>query len=151
MKMTLVLTMVGLLTGGSDSTQMRGVWKAVEVTFSEPAMTITPGPNLSIFAGTHYTRTLLAGDQSPVTDPAHATADQLRAAWGSFVGESGTYQMAAVALTLRPMVAKSGAAVGKPIVYSYRFVDNDTLLVTTVSDRHGPVAHPETIKLVRVE
>ena len=133
------------------SARMDGVWRAVEVTRTSPEETIVPGPNLSLFSATHYSRVLVAGPQTAVADPHAATADELRAAWGSFVGEAGTYEMTDRLVTLRPIAAKSAAAVGKSIVFAYRWLDNDTLLLTAVSDRNGPVAHPETIRLVRVE
>ena len=40
-----------------------------------------------------------------------ATADELRAAWGPFVGEAGTYEVTTGnVITMRPIAAKNPAA-----------------------------------------
>jgi hypothetical protein len=156
MKTILAIALVGLLAesdrSAASAPRLAGAWRAVEVTMTAPiAQTIEPGPNLSLFSATRYSRTLVTGMQTPLNDYGGATADELRAAWGAFVGEAGTYEMSDRLITLRPIAAKNTAAVGKPIVLSYRWVDGNTLLLTTVSDRNGPVAHPETVRLIRVE
>ena len=82
-----------------------------------------------------------------LADPAKATADQLRATWGPFVGEAGAYEITGNMITLRPLVAKNPAAEGSSIVYSYK-LEGDALEVSFVSDRNGAVPYPETIKLI---
>jgi hypothetical protein len=156
MKTLFAIALVGLLATVNRSVppapRIAGAWRAVEVTMTAPiAQTIEPGPNLAVFSATHYSRVLVAGLQAPLDDPRVATADELRATWGPFVGEAGTYAMSGQLITLRPIAAKNPAAVDKAIVFSYRWADRGTLLLTTVSDRNGIVAHPETIKLLRVE
>jgi len=156
MKTLFAIALAGLLAtvnlSAPPAPRIAGAWRAVEVTMTAPiAQTIEPGPNLGFFSATRYSRTLVTGPQTPLDNYRDATADQLRAAWGAFVGEAGTYEMSDRLMTLRPIAAKNTAAVGKPIVYSYRWLDGNTLLLTTVSDRNGPVAHPETIKLIRLE
>jgi len=156
MKTLLVFAFVVLQAAGdrpaASAPRIVGAWRAVEITLTAPiAQTIEPGPNLAVFSATQYSRVLVAGLQAPLGDPRVATADELRATWGPFVGEAGTYVMSDGLITLRPIAAKNPAAVAKPIVFSYRWVDRGTLLVTSVSDRNGAVAHPETITLHRVE
>ena len=156
MKTLPAVALLGLLAAVDRSAppapRIVGAWRAVEVTMTAPIVqTIEPGPNLGVFSATRYSRTLVTGIQTPLDDSRDATADELRSAWGPFVGEAGTYEMSDRLMTLRPIAAKNAAAVGKPIVFSYRWLDSDTLLLTAVSDRNGPVAHPETIRLLRVE
>jgi len=42
-----------------------------------------------------------------LTTGGRATGDELRAAWGAFVGEGGTYEMSDRLITLRPEAAKN--------------------------------------------
>src|SRR5262245_772018 len=112
------------LSGQSKSASIQGVWRAVEVTLTGPgARTIRPSqPNLIIISGKHYSR---VEDQSErprsiPADLAKASADELRAVWGPFVGEAGTYEVTGNVITMRPIVAKNPAAMvpGAFITYS---------------------------------
>jgi hypothetical protein len=48
-----------------------------------PARTLKPQANLAIFTAKHYSRMHVSGGPRPVLEnPATATADALRAAWG---------------------------------------------------------------------
>ena len=154
---------VGLLTsqgvaGQSKQESIQGVWQVVEVTMTGPgARTIAirePRPNLTILTARHYSR---VEDQSekprPVpADVAKASADELRASWGPFVGEAGTYEVAGNLITMRPVAAKNPAVMGPGvfIAYTYR-LDGDTIWVTQQRNQHGPFANPVTIKAVRIE
>jgi hypothetical protein len=141
--------------GGS----LQGAWQAVEVTLTGPgARTINirePRPNLAIFTARHYSR---VEDQSerprPIpADVTKASADELRAMWGPFVGEAGTYELNPDnRMTMRPIAAKNPAVMGPGvfITYSYK-LDGDTLWVTQQRNQNGPFANPVTIKLVRIE
>ena len=59
-----------------------------------PARTFKPDATLAIFHGRHYSRVEVHAEQPrpPLADPASASADQLRAVWGPFVGEAGTFE-----------------------------------------------------------
>jgi hypothetical protein len=84
---------------------------------------------------------------------AHASADELRAAWGPFVGEAGTYEVTSGSvITMRPLAAKNPAAMvpGAFITYSYK-LEGDSLWVTQQRNQQGPFANPVTIKAVRIE
>ena len=85
-------------------------------------------------------------------DAAKANADELRAVWGPFVAEAGTFELSGDLLTLRPTVAKNPAAMagGAFTVMSYR-LDGNVLTVTQVRNQNGPSPNPSTIKLTRVE
>ena len=159
-----VVLAVGLLTGqafGGQSRQesIQGVWQAVEVTMTGPAArTITipqPRPNLTIITSRHYSQIHVdaEGPRPVVADAAKASADELRAMWGPFAGEAGTYELGeGHVITMRPLVAKNPKAMapGAFVTYSYK-LDGDTLWVTFQRDQHGPIVNPVTIKAVRVE
>ena len=145
--------------GGSKRGSIQGVWQAVEVTITgSGARTITipePRPNLTIVTAKYYSR---VEDQSerprPIpADVTKASADELRAAWGPFVGEAGTYEVTSDSqITMRPIAAKNPAAMGPGafITYSYK-LDGNTMWVTQQRSQNGPFANPVTVKVVRVE
>jgi len=154
----------GLLTtegiaGQSPRNSIQGVWHLVEATITGPgARTIVfpePRRNLFIVTARHYSR---VEDQSEkprpsLADVAKASADELRAAWGPFVAEAGTYEVTADnQITMRPIAAKNPAVMG-PLVfitYSYK-LEGDTLSLTQQRNQNGPFANPFTLKLGRVE
>ena len=135
-----------------------GVWQAVEVTLTGPnARTITipePRPNLMILTAKYYSRVEVQaeGPRPIVADVAKASADDLRAVWGPFVGEAGTYEVSGNVITMRPIAAKNPAAMvpGAFITYTFRMQGN-TIWVTQQRNQNGPFANPATIKVVRVE
>ena len=145
--------------GGSKRGSIQGVWQAVEVTITGPgARTIAipdPRPNLTIITARHYSR---VEDQSerprPIpADVTKASADELRAMWGPFVGEAGTYEVTTDnQITMRPIAAKNPAVMGPGtfITYSYK-LDGDTIWVTQQRNENGPFANPVIIKAVRIE
>jgi hypothetical protein len=142
------------LTAQSNPGSIQGVWQTDEVKITR-GRTIRPQPSLTIFSGTHYSRTEVHTEQPrPVlADLARATADELRAVWGPFVGEAGTYELHGDHLiTMRPVVAKNPAAMsnGAFWVYSYK-VDGNTMTVIAQRNQDGPIMSSETIKLARVE
>jgi hypothetical protein len=134
------------------------VWQTIEVTVTGPgARTIKipePRPNLMIVSARHYSRVeVRAEGPRPVsTNVAKASADELRALWGPFVGEAGTYEVNGTVITMRPLAAKNPAAMvpGTSLTYSYR-LEGDTIWVTEQRNQDGPVANPVTIKAVRIE
>jgi hypothetical protein len=157
-----VLLAVRLLTnddvaGQSKSGSIQGVWQVVEVTTTGPgARTIVipePRANLTILTARHYSRIEWHADTRPdPTDVTKASAAELRAAWGPFFGEAGTYVTDGNLITMRPIVAKNPAAMapGAFSTWSYR-LEGDTLWVTAEKNADGPVVHPVTVKAVRVE
>jgi hypothetical protein len=141
--------------GQSKCGPLEGVWQAVQVTQGGPhAITIKPGPNLTIFAARHYSRVDVHTEKArPVlASVAGATADQLREVWGPLVAEAGTYELTDNLMTLRPIVAKNPAAMapGVSIVYSFK-LEGDTLTLIAQRDLSGPVSNPFTVKLVRID
>jgi hypothetical protein len=152
-----VLTSQGI-AGQSKRAPIQGVWQTVEVTISGPgARTITipePRPNLIILTGSHYSRVEVhaEGPRPIPADVARATADELRAVWGPFFGEAGTYEVTGNQFTMRPIAAKNPAAMnpGSFITYSYK-VAGDTMWVTEQRNQNGAVTNPVTVKTVRIE
>jgi hypothetical protein len=153
-----LLTISGI-SAQSKHGSLQGVWQAAEVTVTGPgARTITipePRPNLIILTAKHYSRVEIhaEGPRPTLADVTKASADELRAAWGPFIGEAGTYDVTGGnVMTMRPLVAKNPVAMspGAFATYSYKLA-GDTLWVTAVRDQNGPIANPVTVKAVRVE
>ena len=164
MKQLLLATLsVGLLSShGSAQPSTRpaleGVWRVVEAAITGPgARTIGFGerPNLTIITARHYSRVEVQADgpRPILADVAKASADDLRAVWGPFVGEAGTYEVTPGGLvTMRPIASKNPAVMGPGvfITYSYK-LEGDTLSLTQQRNQSGSFANPFTLKLVRVE
>lgn len=155
---TLILALPALtigVAGPSKPAPVQGGWRTVEVTVPGPnGRTFTnTQPNLTIFTAKHYSRTEVHADNPrPIlSDVGHATADELRAAWGPFVAEAGSYEVTAGnIITMRPVVAKNPAtADGAYTTYSLTQV-GDTIWVTAQANEKGTIP-PVKIKAVRVE
>jgi hypothetical protein len=162
-KLLFVVLSVALLTsqgiaGQSKPASIQGVWKVVEVTITGPgARTIAfaERPNLTIITATHYSRVEIQADgpRPTLADAAKASADELRAVWGPFVAEAGTYEVTAGNLvTMRPIASKNPAVMGPGvfITYSYK-LEGDTMWLTQQRNQNGPFANPVTFKATRVE
>jgi len=133
---------------------LEGVWRTVEVVVQSPTpLTLKPEATLAIFHGRHYSRVEVhaEGARPLLKNPAAASADELRATWGPFVGEAGTFEVSGNELTMQALVAKNPAAMtkGATSVYSYNR-SGDTLTLTQVRTPAGPIP-ATTIKLTRVE
>jgi hypothetical protein len=159
----LALIVAGLLVsqaiaGQATSPSIQGVWQTVEVTIPGPTTrTITipqPRPNLTVVTARYYSRVQIEaeGPRPIIADVAKATADELRAAWGPFVAEAGTYEVTDHLITMRPIAAKNPVAMapGAFTTWSYR-LEGSTLWVTAERNQNGPIVNPVTVKSVRVE
>ena len=142
------------VAGRSATASLSGVWKVSEVTMTGPAAgVVKPQADLAIISAHYYTRIYVEQPRPMLPNPATATADELRAAWGPFAGEAGTYELTGDnEMTMHPIVAKNPAnmAPGAFVVYTWTLTDN-TLTVTPKRNQSGPIANPPTIKLVKVE
>lgn len=146
---------------GAQSTRrssIQGVWRVVEATITGAAprtIAFADRPNLTIITASHYSRVEVQSDgpRPVLPDVAKATADELRAVWGPFVGEAGTYDIAPGGLmTVRPIASKNPAVMGPGVFITYAYkLDGDTLSLTQQRNQNGPFANPFTLKLVRVE
>jgi hypothetical protein len=140
------------------SESLQGVWQVVEVRVTGPTpQTITipePRPNLTILTARHYSRVEIhAGGPRPMlVDVTKASADELRAAWGPFAGEAGTYEVSGNLITMRPIVAKNPAAMAPGAFTTWTYeLTGETLRVTAKGNQNGPVSNPVTVKALRVE
>ena len=156
-----VLT-VALLSGPEISAQpkagaMQGVWQVVEVAIPGPqprTITFSDRPNLTIITPRHYSRVEVQADgpRPVLADVTKATADELRATWGPFVAEAGTYEVAGDLITMRPVASKNPAVMGPGVFITYAYKrDGDTMWLTQQRNEKAPFANPVTFKLVRVE
>jgi hypothetical protein len=159
----LLIIGAGLLTshaivGQSKSQSIQGAWQAVEVTIpgaTPRTFTIPePRPNLTVITARHYSRVQVEaeGPRPVIADVAKATADDLRAAWGPFAAEAGTYEVTGNRITMRPVAAKNPAAMapGAFTTWSYS-LEGNALWVTAERNQNGPIANAVTVKAVRVE
>jgi hypothetical protein len=156
--LSVVLLVAQGIAAQSTRASIQGVWRIVDATVTGPgARTIAfaERPNLTIITARHYSRVEVQADKPrPIlADAAKASADELRAAWGPFVSEAGTYEVAAGSLiTMRPIASKNPAVMGPGvfITYSYK-LEGDTLSLTQQRNQNGPFANPFTLRLTRVE
>src|SRR5262245_39152756 len=132
---------------------LQGVWRTVEVTMA--GRVLKPGATLAIFHGSHYSRVEEHVDapRPLIADPTTASADELRATWGPFVGEAGTFELGSNnVITMQATVAKNPAAMKQGAVSVYTWQrDGNTLTLTQVRTYAGAPASPLTVKLTRVE
>jgi hypothetical protein len=160
----LVLLIAGLLVsegvaGEPKSPSLQGVWQAVAVTMPGPVkQTIRvpePRANLTMITARHFSRMQVEGEgaaRPAVADVTKASADDVRAAWGPFYAEAGTYEITGHVITLKPIVAKNAAAMMPGAFTAWSFtLEGNTLRVTAAENQNGPIANPPTITLVRVE
>lgn len=161
-KLLIAALNLGLLASPAIAAQstresIQGVWRIVEARVTGPgARTIAfaERPNLTIMTARHYSRVEVQADgPRPTLDVSKATADELRAVWGPFVGEAGTYEVTPGGLiTMRPIASKNPAVMGPGIFITYTFkLDGDSLTLTQQRNQNGAFANPFTLKLVRVE
>jgi hypothetical protein len=137
---------------------IQGVWRIAEATVTGPgARTISfaERPNLTIITARHYSRVEVQADKPrPIlADVAKASADELRAAWGPFVSEAGTYEVTPGAfITMRPIASKNPAVMGSGVFITYAYkLEGDTLSLTQQRNQNGPFANPFTLRFTRVE
>ena len=153
---TLLVATVATVRAADSRAELQGVWRTVEVVVPGPTpQTFRPGATLAIFHGRHYSRVEVHADSTRPTldNPAVASADQLRAVWGPFFGEAGTFDVSGDNLvTMQATVAKNPAAManGAASVYTYE-VKADTLTLTQVRMPSGASAAPVRVTLTRVE
>ena len=156
----LTVSLLASQDGMAQSTRgsVQGVWRIVEVTITGPnarTMSFAERPNLTIISAKHYSRVEVQADgpRPMLPDAAKASADELRAVWGPFVAEAGTYELASDGLiTLRPIASKNPAVMGPGVFISYSYkLDGDTLSLTQQRNQNGPFTNPFTLKFVRIE
>ena len=96
---------------------------------------------------------LASPDRTDITDTSKATADELRAVWGSLLANAGRYEISGDLITIHPLVAKTPSVMkpGANEVYQFR-IEDKTLTLRQVRNARGvSVASAPTFKFVRVE
>ena len=142
----------------SKTGSLQGVWQTVEIAIAGAnPRTITvadPRQYLTIITSKYYSRTEVQaeGARPILVDSSKASADELRAVWGPFVAEAGTYEVSGNTVTMHPQASKSPAAMapGAFIISTFK-MDGNTLWLAQQRNQAGPYANPVTFKLVRVE
>ena len=152
---TLLAATVSRLKASESREAFEGVWKTVEVVVPGPTpQTFKAAATVAIFHGKHYSRVEVhaEGDRPVLKNPATASADELRAVWGPFVAEAGTFEVTGNVVTMQATVAKNPAAMmsGATSVYTYQR-SGDSLTLTQTRTPSGSSAVPVTVKLARVE
>jgi hypothetical protein len=158
---------VAMATGGGSAAPsavgpnapIEGVWRTVAVVVPggpvSGSRTLKPGATLAIFHGRHYSRVEVHADQprSPLVNPTTASADEIRAVWGPFVGEPGMFEQSGNnTITMQATVAKNPADMRADAtsVYTYRSEGN-VLTLAQIRTPAGPSPNPITVTLRRVE
>ena len=148
-----VLLATSGLEGQGVEQRLEGAWRVTEVvTTGSFARTVdTPQPGLLLFAGGHYSYTLITGDQPrPILPRGLATMDEVLAVWSPFTANAGTYEVSGNRMTRRPIVSKGPDAMAPGAFNEYTFLlSADTLWVTTAGTEGGPARDPATVKFVR--
>jgi hypothetical protein len=154
--------MVGLITSAGSAAQpktgsIQGGWRVEEAVLTGAqarTMSFKERPNLTLITAKHYSRVEVQADgpRPVLADAAKASADELRATWGPFVAEAGTYEIAGNVITMHPIASKNPAVMGAGVFIAYTYkLEGDTLSLTQQKNQAGPFPNPFTFKLVRVE
>ena len=154
---TVALALAGIIVpvAQSRNAPLAGAWKVTEVVLTGPgARTVTTLQTLTLFTAKHFARVedRAEGPRPFLADPAKATADDLRAAWGPFFAEAGTYEISDGELTMRPIVSKNAAAMNGSAFTVYAFtMTGNTVKLTTKRNQAGALPNPATITAIRIE
>ena len=154
-----VVSLLGVsVVGQSRSPSIQGVWKVTQVktTGANPQTVANPQPGLYFFTKSHYAIMTVGSDKPrpdvPLGQTNTMTADQLRAAWGPFTANAGTYELAGDTLTTKAIVAKNeGVMKSGNFRTSVVKLEGQTLTITSKASDSGPVQNPTTTTLTRVE
>jgi hypothetical protein len=154
--LTIIIAASVWLHAQSGASALQGAWAVQSVSFPKPPVPPLNKPvGLILFFGRHYA---VAGADSSRPDfpqgvgADKATADQLRATWGSVVTEAGTFAVTGNTLKFTRMVSKGPAAMAPGNFIEQTFtVNGDTLVLTQVRNQAGPLANPATVRLTRAK
>jgi hypothetical protein len=150
-RLLLPLLMAVVALSGCGKPKLEGVWQGVEAKWTgpTPGTNSNPQPGFYIFTKNHYSTVAVIGDKPrpQAQDVEKATADELRAMWGPFVANAGTYEISGDTLTTRPLVAKNPKVMspGSSATASFK-LEGDTLTLAL----HFPPSNP-IITLKRIE
>jgi len=136
-----------------QKTELHGVWQTAEITPVAPnADARAAQPGLYIFAGNHYSITVVLAEKPRTARvlAADAGIDELREML-RFGAQAGTYEVNGDELILHPSVALRPSAMvpGSEAIYSWS-LEGDALSLRPVSNNHGSSIRNREIKLQRV-
>lgn len=157
-----VLGLVSSFLIAQSKPSIQGAWRRVETTVTNPnpAPDALPKgthtnvqPGLLIFTAKHYSVQIdgAAKPRPAIKNPAKPTAEELNAAWGPYVANSGTYELSGSTLTMRQIVAKNPANQGKSVTKATIKIEKDNLWFSLIENSGGKIEYPNTIKYVRIE
>jgi len=145
------------LSAQSKPSSLQGAWRVTEVTqTSQGTRTVKNPPGMFLFTAKHYATLTTRSDQPrpdiPQSKTATATADELRAAWGPFTANGGTYELSGDTLTTKAIIAKNQGVMksGNYQAFSVKMDGNTLTLVQKATDA-GPSTNPISFKMTRLE
>jgi hypothetical protein len=160
-----VLVFAGLMLGCGDPSAtpeaaaapgtdpLQGAWQLLETTAASSGDVLGNRPALRLFVDGRFSlvRELGTAPRPAVIIDSTATAAEIRAAWGPFEAQSGTYEIVGDTLITRPVVEKRPdlMAPGTFRRSTYRMA-GDTLWVTFVANQNGPIPSPIIDEFLRV-
>ena len=91
----------------AQDVSVEGAWVLSSTADSAGTVNESPPPGLFVFTGTHYSMMFAIGDGPRAQYPGESQTDEERlAAYGTFVANTGRYQVVGDQLTFRAYVAK---------------------------------------------
>lgn len=141
-----IVAVVALLTGVVASAQsVEGAWERSEVVVKggpNAGTNSSPQASLLIFAKSHYSHMYVRGDEprklhadrGPDYSP---TDEEMIASYGSFVANSGTYEISGSKITFKPMVAKNPNFMSGGSASSELKVEGNSLWLTSTRTAGG--------------
>lgn len=152
LKIIAVITLLFTSAGACFAQQggsLTGAWRITQTQGRGPngRTQAHPQPGFILFTAKHYSIVSVTSDnpRPPLPeDVSKATADQLRATWGPFVANSGTYEAKDGVLELHPALAKTSPS-GQ--TWSYK-IEGATLTLTPTK---GLLPSVPILKLTRAE
>ncbi len=148
-----LISLAGVIhTTAATASPLRGAWKAIGIGSGENRVAVV---GVAIFTDTYYSIMYFqaAPERPDITDVSKATADEMRALWGGWVANTGTYEINADLVTIHPTGAKNPVVMkpGANEVYRFR-VDGNTLSWTQQRNARGvTVTNAATTTFVRAE
>lgn len=156
--MVVLLSPSGLLSptralGQSPEEELQGAWQVMQLGDDDaprPGPEWWTPPGLLLFAGNHYSYTLVTRPR-PEMPQGLASAEDLLEVWNPVTANAGTFEISGDTLTRRPMVAKNPNAMGAGVFNRYTLrLTADTLWITTVGTETGPARNPTTVRYQRL-
>ncbi|MFW6199181.1 MAG: lipocalin-like domain-containing protein [Gemmatimonadota bacterium] len=139
------------LQGQSTVERLQGAWRVVDLgqTGSPGAASGSTQPGLLLFAGDHYSYTLVTRPR-PDMPQGLSSPEELLTVWNPFTANAGTFEVSGDTMIRRPVVAKNPSAMGQGIYNEYTFrLSADTLWITTVGTETGAARNPRTVRYER--